>query len=137
MGYRVVEAHWTDRLTDNRYANAHPNAQYLVVQLAVVNLDKKARMIPPFHLIDERVAEYDASSHSVYLKDALGALDNLNPEVAKLGSIVFDVRTDHTYKLKLSGGYRSRDEAYVELRPEAPEPDYIKRLDEEWNSKKP
>jgi hypothetical protein len=88
-----------------------------VVTLAVVNGDKKARMIPPFHLIDENGAEYDTTSQGAYLSDAFPLLENLNPGVGKAGRIAFDVPKDHTYRLKLSGHYWSRDDAFVELNP--------------------
>lgn len=115
MGYKIVGVRWNDQLTKNPYLNARPNSHYLVVEIFVVNMDKKARTIPPFHLVDANGAEYDTTSNGAYLDDAIHALDSLNPEVAKRGTIVFDVPKDRTYKLKLSGGYWSRDDAYVEL----------------------
>jgi len=116
-GYKVVDVRWSDRLTDNPFLKTRANANYLVIKLGVANGDKQARMIPPFHLVDENGAEYDASSQSVYLSDAFPLLENLNPGVGKAGSIAFDVPRGHTYKLKLSGGYWSRDYAFVELNP--------------------
>jgi hypothetical protein len=115
MGYMVRSVRWADRLTDNQFVKAPPNANYLVVTLGVVNGDKEARMIPPFHLVDENGAQYDTTSQEAYLPDAFPALEGLNPGVAKAGSIAFDVPRDHTYKLKLSGGYWSRDSALVPL----------------------
>lgn len=117
MGYMVRSATWKKRLTDNQFVKTPPNANYLVVTLGVVNSDKEARMIPPFHLVDENGTQYDTTSQEVYLPDAFPALENLNPSVPRAGTIAFDVPRDHTYKLKLSGGYWSRDSALVSLTP--------------------
>jgi hypothetical protein len=48
MGYKIVGVRWNDQLTKNPYLNARPNSHYLVVEIFVVNMDKKARTIPPF-----------------------------------------------------------------------------------------
>ncbi len=115
MGYQVRSVRWTNRLTDNQFVKAPPNANYLVVTLGVVNADKEARMIAPFHLVDENGAQYDTTSQEAYLSDAFPSLENLNPGVARVGSIAFDVPLGHTYKLKLSGGYMSRNFALVDV----------------------
>ncbi len=72
-------------------------------------------MIPPFHLVDENGAQYDITSQETYLSDAFPIVESLNPGVAKAGSIAFDVPRGHTYRLKLSGGYLSRESAFVLL----------------------
>ena len=90
---------------------------FLFVKLTVRNDDKKARTIPPFKLIDENGAEYETSSKGWSVDGSIGALDSLNPGVQKDGTILFDVPQSHTYKLKLSGGYWSDDEAFVKLTP--------------------
>jgi hypothetical protein len=115
MVYMVRTAAWKQRLTDNQFVKTPPNANYLVITMGVVNADKEARMIPPFHLVDEDGRQYDTTSQDAYLPDAFPALENLNPGVPRAGSIAFDVPRDRTYKLKLSGGYWSRDYALVDL----------------------
>lgn len=117
--YAVWRSWWSNTLSDNPYLNTSPNASYLFVELTVRNDDKKARMVPPLKLIDENGAEYDASAHGWAVKGAIGILESLNPSVSKQGFVVFDVPRDRSYKLKLSGGFWSTQDAYVKLSPKA------------------
>ncbi len=96
-----------------------PDAKFLFVELTVRNDDKQARSIAPFKLIDENNAEYEASSKAWAVEGSIGVLTSLNPSVKKQGFIVFDVPTEHKYKLKLSGGYWSNENALVQLSPKA------------------
>ncbi len=82
-----------------------------------VPLIEKARAITPFNLIDENGAEYETSSKAWSVDNSIGALDSLNPSVQKQGIIVFDVPVNHTYKLKVSGGYWSAEDALISLLP--------------------
>lgn len=116
--YCVRQAKWSNRLSSNEYLNKRPNASYLFVQITVRNDDKKARTIPPFQLIDEHGAEYDSDAEAaVYREDAIGVLDDLNPGVNKTGVVVFDVPRNHTYKLKVDGGYWSSESAVIKIEP--------------------
>ena len=111
--YSVWEAWWQDRLSTNQFLDEKPNASYLFVDLTVRNDDKKARTVPPFKLVDENGAEYDASSKAWAVENAIGMIENLNPSVSKKGVIVFDVPKNHKYKLRISGGYWSAEDAYI------------------------
>jgi hypothetical protein len=91
------------------------NASWLFVKVAVRNRDKKARMIPPFKLLDESGSEYDTSSKAWAVADSLGVFEELNPSVMKEGYILFDVPKDHQYKLLVCGGYWSPAEALIVL----------------------
>ena len=115
--YAVWDSWWSKRLSDNKYANEPPDAMYLFVELTVRNDDNEARSIPPFKLIDERGAEYERSDRSWAIDDAIGVLDSLNPGVKKQGVVVFDVPKSHDYKLRVSGGFWSAKEAFIELSP--------------------
>jgi len=97
--------------------NETPNAGFLFIELTVRNNDKKARTIPPFKLIDENGAEYDSSNKAWRVKDSIGVVEELNPSVEKKGVVVFDVPQNHRYKLKVSGGFWSKDNALIELFP--------------------
>ncbi|MEJ5365416.1 MAG: DUF4352 domain-containing protein [Desulfosoma sp.] len=119
MSYAVWQSWWSNRLSDNQFLNERPNAAYLFVELTIRNDDKKARMVPPLKLIDQNGAEYEASSRSWAVDGAIGMLESLNPSVSKQGFVVFDVPKDRTYRLKLSGGYLSAEDAYVQLSPKA------------------
>lgn len=116
--YAVWRSWWSDQLSRNEFLNQRPNAMFLFVELSVRNDDKKARMIPPFKLIDETGAEYEPSQSGWALEGSIGVLDSLNPAVTKQGFVVFDVPKDHNYRLKLSGGYWSKEDAYIQLTPQ-------------------
>ena len=113
--YAVWKAFYRDRLSDNPYLNQRPDASYLFVQLTVRNDDTQARTIAPFKLIDENDAEYETSSKAWSVEGSIGALDSLNPSVKKEGYIVFDVPKGKHYRLKISGGYWSNEQALVDL----------------------
>lgn len=115
--YAVWRSWWSKKLSDNQYLDNRPDAMFLFVELAVRNNDRKARTIPPFNLIDENGAEYEISSKAWSVDNSIGALDSLNPSVQKQGVIVFDVPANHTYKLKVSGGYWSAEDALISLSP--------------------
>lgn len=115
--YRVLQSWWSYNLSDNKFCDQPPNAHYLFVELTVRNDDKKARTVPPLTLIDENGAEYETSSHRFCVEEAIGFLESLNPSVSTQGLIVFDVPRDRNYRLQLSGGYWSTEDAYVHLAP--------------------
>jgi hypothetical protein len=108
---------WSDKLSDNEFLDRRPNAKYLFVWVGVENLDEKARMIPPLTLVDANGAEYEADSHGWAVKDSIGLIESLNPGVSKKGLVVFDVPEDREYRIRLSGGFWSIKDAYVELQP--------------------
>ena len=76
-------------------------------------------MVPPFTLLDENNQEYEASSNGWAVEGSIGILESLNPSVSKQGFVVFDVPYDHTYRLKLSGGYWSLQDAFIQLTPKS------------------
>ena len=49
------------------------------------------------------------------LDGSIGILDDLNPSVSKQGFVVFDVPRNHTYRLKVSGGFWSGESALIKL----------------------
>lgn len=115
--YCASKAWWSTRLSRNQLIDHRPDGVFLNVLITVRNDDTKARMIPPFHLIDENGAEYDSDPRAGLIEGNIDALTDLNPGVTKLGRLVFDVLKGHTYKLKVSGGYWSGDDALIVLDP--------------------
>jgi hypothetical protein len=113
--YTVWKVFYKNRLSDNQFLNQAPNATYLFIELTVRNDDKEARNIVPFKLVDESGAEYETSSKAWSVDRSIGVLESLNPGVEKTGYIVFDVPRGNHYKLKISGGYWSSDEALIDL----------------------
>jgi len=104
-------------LSINQFLNERPAAIYLFVDLTVRNDDKKARSVPSFKLVDENGAEYETTSKVWAVEQSFGVLDSLNPGVERRGVIVFDVPQHRNYKLKVSGGYWSHENALVEISP--------------------
>ena len=115
--YNVHRSWWSNKLSTNQFLDKKPNASYLFVELTVRNDDKKARTIPPFHLVDSNDAEYNTASGANFSDNAIGLLETRNPSVQKSGVIVIDVPKKQGYKLKLDGGYWSAEKAYVRLNP--------------------
>ena len=95
--------------------NQPPNAIYLIVDLTVGNVDKEQRAIPSFKLVDETGAEYGTSDRAWAAEGSVGLLENLNPSVSKRANVIFDVPQGRTYKLKVSGGFASTENALVDL----------------------
>lgn len=116
--YAVWRSWWSSRLSNNQYLDSKPDAMFLFVELAIRSDDKKARSVPPFKLIDENGAEYETTSKGWAVEGSIGILDSLNPGVKKQGFIIFDVPQSHNYKLKVSGGYWSGDDALIKISPQ-------------------
>jgi hypothetical protein len=131
-GYGVWRSWWSPRLTANTFLDQPPNAKYLFVLLSVFNNDNKARDVPPFKLVDENGAEYDADARGYMLPGSIGLIETLNPSVTKVGFVVFDVPPERHYRLVLSGGFWSKENAFVKLDPASKMPadpaDRLKRL---------
>lgn len=115
--YRVNGCWFSTRLSDNQFLDRPPDATYLFVDVNVVNVDKKERMIAPFKLLDESGAEYGTSDKAWMADGSIGLLTNLNPGVGKRAYVISDVPTQHQYRLLVSGGYWSGQEALVDLNP--------------------
>lgn len=115
LTYKIIRSKWVRSHSPYRQ---HTNASHLAIKMNVKNGDKKARMIPQFHLIDGQGAQYDESDNQFMMPDSIGLLDSLNPSVSKTGWVLFDVPRHRDYKLKVAGGYWSSETAYIQLSPE-------------------
>jgi uncharacterized surface protein with fasciclin (FAS1) repeats len=115
--YCVWRSWWSNHLSDNEYLDQQPDARFLFVELTVRNDDKKPRSIPPFELVDENGATYETSDKGWAVEGSIGFFDSLNPSVHKQGFLVFDVPPSHKFKLKVSGGYWSGEDALIALSP--------------------
>ncbi|MFH0995764.1 MAG: DUF4352 domain-containing protein [Pseudomonadota bacterium] len=113
--YEVLKCEWRSSLSNNKYLEQKPDAEYLFLEIVITNNDKKPRTIPAFKLIDENGSEYETCSKAWRVKDYIGSLESLNPGVSKRGIIVFDVPSDNTYNLKVSGGFWSKETALIEV----------------------
>jgi F0F1-type ATP synthase epsilon subunit len=117
--YSVWYSWWSSQLSDNEFLDEPADAHYLFIELTVRNDDTEPRMVPPFKLIDEYGSEYETSANAWAVEGSIGILRTLNPSVSKQGFIVFDVPRDRSYRLKLSGGFWSTKDAFVEINPAA------------------
>ena len=115
MEYTVYGFRYDTKLSSNPMLNQPPNAIYLIVDLTVGNVDKEQRAIPSFKLVDETGAEYGTSDRAWAAEGSVGLLENLNPSVSKRANVIFDVPQGRTYKLKVSGGFASTENALVDL----------------------
>jgi len=115
--YCVAAAWYSDQLSSNQFLNKRPNAKWLFLLVGVKNMDTKARMVPPFELVDENGAEYESSAEAMMIENAFGVLVSLNPSVMKAGVVVFDVPQNHQYRLKVSGGYWSAEDGFIRIIP--------------------
>jgi len=115
--YCVWRSWWSKKLSDNQFYGYTADAMFLVVDLTVRNDDKKERTIPGSYLFDENGAKYGISSQAACLEDSFGVFDDLNPGVSKRGLVVFDVPTNHDYRLKVSGGFWSSEYAFIAIYP--------------------
>lgn len=117
--YNVLCSWWSDKLTGNEFLDHPPDAKYLFVLLMVTNISKESRIVPPFKLVDDDGAVYDASGRGWMLPGSIGVLESLNPGVRKSGFVVFDVPENRNYRLKASGGFWSLKDAFIRLSPKA------------------
>lgn len=115
--YFIRKSYYSNQLSDNQFSNDRPDGIFLFIDLSVINNDKEARVIPPFNLLDENNNKYEASPKNYRVKNAIGPIASLNPQVQKDGLVVFDVPKGKKYKLFLSGGYWSSEKALVNLNP--------------------
>ena len=118
--YCVWRAWFSDRLSSNQFLNKRANAKWLFLDVSVRNSDTKARMVPPFKLVDENGSEYESASEGTMIENAFGVLETLNSSVTKQGLIVFDVPQNHQYRLKVSGGYWSTEDGFIRIVPGSP-----------------
>lgn len=117
MEYEVMDVKWQNYIGDE-YLNKKANSKYLLVNISAKNKDSQSRLVPSFTLVDKNGNSYETSEDSSYLGNDAFILDSLNPNVAKNGWIVFDVPEGDSYKLVISGGFFSADEARVVLFPD-------------------
>jgi hypothetical protein len=115
ISYSVWGASYRGQLSDDPYLDQPADASYLFVDLSVRNEDSQVHVIPPFILRDENGAEYESSNKGWLVEGSIKFFDSLNPGVEKRGVVVFDVPRGKRYHLQLAGGYRSDQEALVDL----------------------
>jgi Domain of unknown function (DUF4352) len=114
LGYKVFNSWFTDRLTD-KSANA-PSANYLYVDLAIVNTDKNERAVAKLNLVDEKGKEYSPSQKAWTTEGSAGQIGKLAPAMSKRAFAIFEAPQGHQYKLKIQG-FSATDVVMIELSP--------------------
>ena len=111
--YRVYGSQWKSSI-GSEYTNESPDAAFLVIDIAIRNNDKSSSTLPSMKLVDPEGREYDESSKAWVQDGSFGLLKSLNPNVVSRGLAIFDLPRG-IYKLKVSGGYTSGENALIDL----------------------
>jgi hypothetical protein len=98
----------------SEYSRQIPDAEFLVVDLTILNNDKTASVLAPLKLVDEQGREYDESSKRMFMDSSFGLLKTLNPGVSSHGYAIFDV-PHSKYALRVSGGFGSGESQSIAL----------------------
>jgi Domain of unknown function (DUF4352) len=87
----------------------------MIVDLSIRNDDRTESTLPRIVLVDDQGREFEQSSHGFLLRNSFSLLKSLNPTVESRGALLFDIPPGE-YTMRLSGGFRSSENALVELR---------------------
>jgi hypothetical protein len=118
--YRVNGYRWTPYIGDG-FLGQKADAEYMIVDLSIRNDDRTESTLPSIVLVDDQGREFEQSSHSFLLRNSFSLLKQLNPTVESRGTLLFDIPPGE-YTIRLSGGFRSSDNALVQLREIDPAP---------------
>jgi Domain of unknown function (DUF4352) len=119
FGYKVFGSWFSNHLQANAKTVSAEN--YLYVDLAVVNTDKKERSVAPLRLVDEAGKEYPLSQKSESAGRSVGELEKLGPNVSKRVLAIFAVPKGRQYKLKIEG-FSASEAMTITLSPAATPP---------------
>ena len=116
LGYKVQKSWFADKLAENKTAKARTGESYLLVEMAIVNTDRKPRRVPALKVVDENQKEFGTSDTAKSVEGSVGAIDQLEPGMSKRVLAIFEVPANRQYRLKIPG-FSSSDEAIIELLP--------------------
>ena len=120
LGYKVLGSWFSDHVSQ-KDGKQSGTGNYLYVELAVVNTDKKERAVAPMKLIDETGKEYALSEKSASIERSMTQIGKVDPNQSKRAIALFEVPKGHQYKLKIQG-FTSADEVQIKLSPAAAPP---------------
>jgi hypothetical protein len=120
LGYKVF-ASWFSDHASQQAGKQSGSGNYLYIDLAVVNTDKKERAVAPMKLIDETGKEYALSEKSPSTGEGVQKIGKISPSVSKRVIALFEVPKGHEYKLKIQG-FSAADEVQITLKPAAAPP---------------
>lgn len=118
LTFAAWNAQWYEKSSNNKYLNVRPDSCYLLIEITLKNDSNRRKITPLFILVGEKGFRYELSKKWYTGVGNLNDLDHLSPGVSKDGYIVFDVRKNLQYTLRVSASHRPHYYALVEIEPE-------------------
>jgi hypothetical protein len=118
LTFAAWNAQWYEKSSNNQYLNIKPDSCYLLVEITLKNDSNRRKIKPLFILIGEKGFRYELSKKWHTGVGNLNDFGYLSPGVSKDGYIVFDVRKNLQYTLRISASHRPNYYALVEIEPE-------------------
>jgi hypothetical protein len=118
LTFAAWNAKWYEKSSNNQYLNIKPDSCYLLVEITLKNDSNRRKIKPLFILIGEKGFRYELSKKWHTGVGNLNDFGHLSPGVSKDGYIVFDVRKNLQYTLRVSASHRPNYYALVEIEPE-------------------
>lgn len=118
LTFAAWNAKWYEKSSNNQYLNIKPDSCYLLVEITLKNDSNRRKIKPLFILIGEKGFRYELSKKWHTGVGNLNDFGYLSPGVSKDGYIVFDVRKNLQYTLRVSASHRPNYYALVEIEPE-------------------
>lgn len=118
LTFAAWNAQWYEKSSNNNYLNVRPDSCYLLVEITLKNDSNRRKIKPLFILIGEKGFRYELSKKWHTGVGNLNDFEHLSPGVSKDGYIVFDVRKNLQYTLRVSASHRPNYYALVEIEPE-------------------
>jgi hypothetical protein len=118
LTFAAWNAQWYEKSSNNPYLNVKPDSCYLLVKITLKNDSNRRKIKPLFILIDEKGFSYELSKKWYTGVGNLNDFEFLSPGVSMDGYIVFDVRKNLQYTLRVSASYRPNSYALIKIEPE-------------------
>lgn len=107
LGYKIINAWFKDN--------------FLYIEMAIVNTDKKERPVAAMKLVDETGKEYLLSDKGEAKEPTVGHVGLVPASQSKRATAVFEAPKGHEYMLKIPG-FSASDEVQIKLKPAAKPP---------------
>jgi hypothetical protein len=102
MKFTVGKSQWAFSLPRSFLFDGKPRNRFLCVYLTVENVGVKPDSVHRPRLVDSEGAEYESIHPTGWDKEIdIGLFDSINPRDNVSGYVVFDVRPDRSYSLKV------------------------------------
>jgi len=106
ISYAVVNHEWRE-IINTRLERKKPDSKFFIIRIVIKNINNEPIKIPTFYLIDEYNNKYihcnDRFDSSISEQIELLNEDyKLNPNVYRVGCLIFDVPSNNKYYLILS-----------------------------------